>query len=674
MPLDPPIIDNRRFDDIVQEARTRIPHYTPEWTDLNDSDPGMALVHVFAWMSEILLFRMARVPALNYVKFLQLLGIELLPAEPARAEVYFPVSSGHPNPYVDVPERTQVAAESDEGQLILFETKRALVALTATLAALQSVDNSNNYTLLTEANEETDNPFLPFGELVNAGNAFLIGFDYDGEFPPDIEVNLSFVVPVTQETNTEGFYCGESTQQSSIRLNWEYWGGSSWHSVTLLRDETRAFARSGHIYLKSPPRGTWRKAEIGDVRMVEGENGQPVAQGTIEGVTNATLYWIRAILDEGTYENPPRLLTVRSNTVEVIQAETIENEVLGGTDGSVSQEFQLENSPVLHGTLELEIDEGIREPSEDDAPWIEVADFLGSGPESRHYVLNRTTGEIQFGDGERGRIPVGNVENPNANVIAASYRSGGGTIGNLPAGRLITLVTSVEGIDENGVTNLRPAFGARDEESTAEAQVRARRQLSSRNRAVTTEDFEELAKRAANVKRATALPLHHPKFPGVPVPGAVTVVVVPDSAGPRPTPNEDTLRAVCRCLDKRRLLTTEVHVVKPTYHPVEVRGEVVANSDADLGEVREALRQDLLDYFHPLKGGDDGLGWPFGGDIFFSKVYQRVFGVPGIERIKRLVFIVDGEEKEAFKDVQVPAGVLLCSTEHHVEVNYSFDS
>ena len=79
MPIDAylPTIDDRRFEDIVAEARTRIPRYTPEWTDLNDNDPGIALVQVFAWMCDLLLYRLGKVPELNYLKFLQLVGIEV---------------------------------------------------------------------------------------------------------------------------------------------------------------------------------------------------------------------------------------------------------------------------------------------------------------------------------------------------------------------------------------------------------------------------------------------------------------------------------------------------------------------------------------------------------------------------------------------------------------------
>src|SRR5262249_26043224 len=134
MPLESnlPVIDDRTFDDIVTEARTRIPRYTPEWTDLNDNDPGITLVQLFAWLSDMLIYRMQKVPELNYLKFLQLIGIELNPAAPAQAEIYFPVTPTHPDPFVIVPLHTQVTAPAaDGGPPVVFETDRAIYALTA---------------------------------------------------------------------------------------------------------------------------------------------------------------------------------------------------------------------------------------------------------------------------------------------------------------------------------------------------------------------------------------------------------------------------------------------------------------------------------------------------------------------------------------------------------------
>jgi len=237
----------------------------------------------------------------------------------------------------------------------------------------------------------------------------------------------------------------------------------------------------------------------------------------------------------------------------------------------------------------------------------------------------------------------------------------------------VFVATSITGVDDNQVANLLAADSGRDEETLDEAKQRAPRAIKSRCRAVTAEDFEYLAMLAANIKRAKALPLFHPDFPGVKVPGVVTVIVVPDSDAPNPTPSDGTLRTVCAYLDQRRLLTTELYVIRPTYQYVEIHVEVIVDDNADLAEVKERIEQTLLAYFHPLKGGDDGQGWPFGGTMFFSRVNHRVFTITGVQSVTRLVILLDGEEMPECTDISITEGALLYSTQHDVQVQYRFD-
>src|SRR3954471_585289 len=98
MALALPDLDTRRFDEIYAEARRRIPRYTPEWTDFNDSDPGITLLQLFAWLTELQLYALNRVPERSAVKLLQLLGLQLRPAQPARAHVTFTPTPGYEPP------------------------------------------------------------------------------------------------------------------------------------------------------------------------------------------------------------------------------------------------------------------------------------------------------------------------------------------------------------------------------------------------------------------------------------------------------------------------------------------------------------------------------------------------------------------------------------------------
>src|SRR5437660_2618722 len=108
MPLQDPQLDDRTFEQIVSDLRLRIPRYTKEWTNFNDSDPGITLLQLFAYLSEIMLFRMNQVPQKNYIKFLKLLGQELAPARPATAHLTFTTKAD--TVALPVPERAQVSA------------------------------------------------------------------------------------------------------------------------------------------------------------------------------------------------------------------------------------------------------------------------------------------------------------------------------------------------------------------------------------------------------------------------------------------------------------------------------------------------------------------------------------------------------------------------------------
>ena len=85
------------------------------------------------------------------------------------------------------------------------------------------------------------------------------------------------------------------------------------------------------------------------------------------------------------------------------------------------------------------------------------------------------------------------------------------------------------------------------------------------------------------------------------------------------------------------------------------------------GEVAPVPARNL----HPLSGGEDGHGWPFGGPILYSRVVQRVLAVPGVDSIRRLVIAIDGEEGPECRDLQIRDGALVYSTEHEVSVGYA---
>ena len=214
------------------------------------------------------------------------------------------------------------------------------------------------------------------------------------------------------------------------------------------------------------------------------------------------------------------------------------------------------------------------------------------------------------------------------------------------------------------------AEGGADEESLQTTKARAPKELKARDRAVTLEDFAVLAEQTPGVqiKRAYALPLYNPQFPDFPTPGAITVVIIPESNAPNPLPSEATLETVCAYLNQHRLLTTEVFVAPPKYIQVKIEATVVARASANPAVVQTQGQQILNTYLNPLTGGEDGLGWRLGAAVIYSEVFRRLLSVEGVQQVDELRMIVHGNLLDPCTSAQIPAGYLVFSDGHDITV------
>ncbi|WP_137148778.1 putative baseplate assembly protein [Mycolicibacterium sp. CR10] len=644
--LPEPLLDDRRYDDIVAEARTLIPRYTPEYTNLNDSDPGMTIVQVHAWMTDMLLYRVNRMPRLAYVKFLELIDVHLRPATAARAHLTFTPLVPAPATSLPVARGTRVAADPGDGSApVIFETDRSLAVLGVPLRQVLVWDGTR-YEERTLANEGTAEGYQPFGGNPGRGSALYLGFDAALPFPT-MQLSLLGVVPVDPwHPPTTHCDLDDAAIRPPAELVWEGWDGTQWLGVGVDRDESKAFSRTGYVLL----------SVRGDRLAPLSINGGPARR------------WIRVRVAVPGYERPPKLVGLWLNTVPATAATTVEREVLGGGTGRPGLQLRLARTPVLPGSLILEVDEG-----HGPVAWHEAGDLLAAGPDDTVFTLDQATGVVTFSvDGLHGRPPLPNPDNPRGNIVARSYRAGGGVEGNLPVGAVAQLQSPVDGIASVG--NLLPAEGGAAAETIDAAMLRAPEELRTRDRAVTAADFEFLAEATpgVRVRRAIALARTHPAFPGVQVPGSVTVIIVPHSDSPRPQPSEATVRTVCAHLDMHRLLGSEIHVTGPRYRKVRVRTRLTVREDADLGAARRSVEAALTAFFHPLTGGADGTGWPLGGTIHFSLVYRAVLVAdPGIAVVEEVVIVVDDEDQPVCTDVPIGPLELLYSDGHDVTTGYA---
>lgn len=669
--LQAPNLDDRDFAALFAQARALIPRYMPEWTDHNLSDPGITLIQLFAAQAEQTLYRMNRVPELAYLKFLELLGIQLGTATPAGVELTFTTSG----PTVDalVPTGTQVATSGGDSGPIVFEVMEGFTAIGARLTAVQTYDGTGyrDHSALLAAppsgglaslvSTGTASDVEVFGAHAPVGAALMLGFDTPGAFTANPITLYATLPPLT---GGDVVRAGDDARPVAPagRMQAEFHDGTRWQPIAILTDGTQAFTSSGQLTVAAP-----------------GIRAARVKLGSV--VTS--LYWIRFVLTASDYQNAPRIRVLAPNTVSALQGLTVRDEVLGGSDGMPGQGlFTLSTVPVIRGAarsvaragggtvevtdLELRIDEG-----SGPEPWQQVDDLLASGPDDEHFVLDRFSGEVRFGDGRNGRIPVANPAHPGDNIVAVQYRAGGSAAGNVGAGTVTSLQTAAFGVAS--VTNLAAASGGADPESVAQAKVRAPAVLKAGGRAVTAEDFETIALQTpAAVGRVHALALTDPGFPGVPVPGAVTVIVVPNSPGPAPVPTVHTLREVCAELEGHRLITTQVFATGPTYREVRVIGDLIVAPGSDLTVVQNAVSDRLTTWLHPLTGGDDGTGWPFGGTIYASSLLGLILTTPGVARIRdnQVLVELDGERQMFCRDVEISVGELIHPLTPQLVVGY----
>ena len=332
------------------------------------------------------------------------------------------------------------------------------------------------------------------------------------------------------------------------------------------------------------------------------------------------------------------------------QATTVRSEVLGSSDGSANQRLATTRAPLLPGQrlevrepellaaaerASLAAEEGPDILAAGDADggravwvrWHEVPDFHASGPRSRHYVVDRLAGAILFGDGRNGLVPpVGT-----GNLRLAHYRTGGGSAGNRPAGTIAQLKTTVPYVDK--VNNVAPAMGGSDAETLQQAAERVPRQVRHGDRAVTVEDYEDLAHEASpEVGRAWCIA---PAGAG-PDAGLVQVVVVPRSTDARPMPSAELVRRVQDHLATRCCATARVRVVAPDYLQLTVTAKVGVNSPGAAVAVVAAVQERIEAFLHPLTGGAGGTGWAIGARPRDLDFHLLLAHVPGLDHIDSL--------------------------------------
>jgi hypothetical protein len=693
MPLAPPLIDDRRFAQLVDETLARARVHTPEWTNFNQSDPGVTLVQLFSFLTENILYRANLTPERQRIKFLQLLRVPLAAAAAAQGLVSIRNERGAAitetvpaNLEVRagaVPFLTQFAVDVLPIESRVY-FRRPLTASTQQLdyyrllyASFQTqfpddvqlyetvaldrkvidsvdinqdtVDRSLWIALLARPRESPDDVR---NEL--AGRTLMLGI------VPALDAVTARLVPggLAQAGRLLRFELPNVQPDRRVERDAQDRPSPQYRELEP-RTEVDLLTKPGVVQLVLPSGDGLRI--WADVDPLEsGVGNMPPAIDDVE-LAGRVVTWLRVRADGAARA---RIKWAGINTVPVRQIERIVSEPLADGEGRPDQTRRLARAPVLAGSVTVYTRVGSDQPRR----WEETDDLAAAPPEvpiadpriapvaipqgatsegADVFELDAEAGIVRFGDGLRGRrLPL------EARVFA-SYEFCQGAAGNVAESAINGAPQLPSGFV---VTNPVQTWGGADPETVTAGEKQIKRFLQHRDRLVSVDDFESIACRTPGVQigRVEVLPAYHPDLgssePGS-APGAVTIMAIPafDPEQPdAPRSNRLFLNALCRYLDPRRLVTTELVIRGAEYKGIWISAGVDVATGRAIAEVVEQVKARLRALLAPIgpagseprptplftsRATDPARGWPLRTAVSSRVLLAEVARVPGVTAV-----------------------------------------
>jgi hypothetical protein len=669
MPLPIATLDDRNYQDLVNEALARIPVHNPEWTNFNESDPGVTLLELFAFLTESLLYRANQIPDRNKLKFLSLLGVPLSPAAsavglvaisndrgplqtvtlndgievragavpfrtaqgldvlPVEAQVYYKSK-------VDTPTDQQASDYYSRlyasymttlpGTQLQFYQTVPLSPQTGVDLTNDPVDGAVWIALLTRANDkpatDTDQGWADLADYVRgqiAGRTLSVGI------VPSLAAGTRQVGPggpATRGPNALLQFQLPSLPPGGLLPDDPSQRVAQYRALPVTYLGDNPLDEPGVVEVTLPQKdglGLWQNLE-------PNEPGVGSFPPTLEDTTlnQRLITWLRVSALDAVTGGPSAasvaLLWLGVNAVMVSQRTSVANERLPDGTGEPDQTVTLSQTPVVPGSVHLSVTVGGRT-----AQWDKVADLRAAGPEVPTPDPSQPPGAppapaaeatVFTVDPASGTITFGDgmrgARPPYGATLRASYDFGAGTAGNVGAAAINAAPSLPAGFS---VTNPVRTWGGADAETVDEGVKQISRYIQHRDRLVSAADFEVIARRTPGVAvgRVDVIPASSPALatnePGD-VPGAVTLMVVPayDPLHPdTPEPDSLFLSAVCDYLTPRRLVTTELYVCGPVYREILVSVGLQVVGGLAAAPVYAAVKQAILAFLSPLPASPD---------------------------------------------------------------------
>ncbi len=575
-----PQLDQVTYEQIKQRAVSRIPAMTAEWTDFNSHDPGITVLELYAWLTDMLDYYMNATGDAHVEKYLKLLGILPKAACPARGYV--------------------VAEAAGSGQVIPGGT--------ALLAGEIPFETEEDYRVET-------NRFQAFlreeaGELADLTAFAGVDGDYAEMFPTGKwgEQAVYFGFEKALQQGDALYLCVEKNEKRNpfsgriclAVLKWQIFTEKGWIDIPV-EDDTCGFLRSGFVW----PELT------GSMQPLRPDPDMPEA------------FYIRAVLTENTYDCSPRLGLVCVNPLPVVQQRTVcrEGERLEGlrigvTDGCAGQELLFDYPDAWRFSLLICGSDG------ETALYQHRENLEEAGYEEQVFTYDRKRQMIRFGDGIHGAVPRQKQEIYVTGLVTSLCGAG-----NVQAGELRTFEN--EESFPYRIHNPLAIENGRSRESLKEMLARLEQELFTQRRLAAERDYEEIIGGTPGLmlEKVHVIPgklygeLHRQEAGS----NEVVVVVKPWSEEKCPELSPVYRKLLEEYLESFRLINTRVRIVSPRYVGVEVYGRIKLRQDtpAVRRAVRECLQQEIR-------------GKSFGAVISYGKLYTALENLEGVEKVREL--------------------------------------
>lgn len=567
-----PNLFQRRFGNLMEIGRARLPELAPEWTDHNAHDPGITLMELLAWVAEAQLYSLSRMRRDERTAYAALLGISNSGTQGSNGLIW--PDPLDPNSPAKTYSRTMVIPENAVANVTgsdtpAFRPSHKLLWVPGEIQQLETRSTRGRRTDHTVTNAHGGVPFMPFGERAGRRDVLAMTFscrDRLGLFGSAGQDSRGALWPIGVRVAPPAGGAAQTGQSEKP-------GKRTSLTATLVTDDRRVPLR---IASDSTAGFLTTGAILLDLDAVAASAGAAGAGGSPGKFT-------LELRSPGGFARPPRILQIEPNVIPIEQGRKVPNEAYD-SNGSPDLRFKLQSSGLQFRSGEEPVSVDVKEPAET-KNWSRTDRLIEHGPDEEVYTFDFTTGEIAFGNGINGRIP------PPDSKIFVTYSVSDGEEGNVARGRK----WQVLGFE--GALGINPDLiaGGTGASGWDEQRREARRRSREDHALVSSTDIAAAARALTLLEVARAWVV----APGTSTPraGIVTLVALrsrPDENEPEQSPETASwLNAIRRHLAPRMLLGTRLEVTAPRYREFTIHAVLETEPGRKPAAVEEEVRKQL---------------------------------------------------------------------------------